>query len=184
MSQPIYIYASNKKFYMYLTFVFVLICSVWWLFERGEFTFYPIKEFGSSHLEFYFFALLTPLAFIGIIFMIVKFKNKTPCLVISEQGIIENTNMCSMGLLIDWNDIEGFEVKIVEHQRQIYILLKDSEIYLKRLNKFKRLISWSTKKMCGSPAIISVTFLEIKLDDLMNILNTQFEIHKKKVKIR
>ncbi|MES1199699.1 MAG: STM3941 family protein, partial [Pseudomonadota bacterium] len=70
---------------------------------------------------------------LGAIFITRKLFDKRPGLVLSAEGIVDNSSGVAAGL-IPWSDIEAFNVAEIRGNKFIVVLVKDPEKYLQRGN--------------------------------------------------
>lgn len=117
----------------------------------------PVVIFGAGLASILFFGFV-------VITILRKFKDKKPGLIISPEGITDNSSGVSAGL-IPWTEIEEILVTQVMHQRFLMFMVTDPEKYINRVkNPLKRGIMKMNYKSYGSPVSIS-----------SNALNTNFE---------
>jgi hypothetical protein len=101
-------------------------------------------------------------------------------LTINEDGIIENTNNSSVGL-INWEDIIGFEIVKIKSTKIIFVKTKKPDKYIERANSWlHKNFMKSNKKTAGTPISINPGVLKIKSDELEELLRTEFEKRKNK----
>jgi len=136
--------------------------------------------------EFLFFmGIICVLFFVLASFFILKkiFSRKIG-LIINEQGIIDNSNAISLGL-IKWNDISGisiikpqvpvFELRTTVSTQKMIILKTDNpEKFIERLRNpiLKETLKYNNK-IYGSPLTIISSGLNIKFSELENIIKEQ-----------
>jgi hypothetical protein len=119
----------------------------------------------------------TSIIFFGLCALVGLFKlfDNKPGLIINDEGIVINPN--SPASLIRWNEIEKFDIKIINRTRLISIYLKDPDEYINRqVSEFKRKALMLTLKSFGTPLSISTNGLNCKFDDLYSFLNNKLNI--------
>ena len=98
-----------------------------------------------------------------------KLFDKTSGLTIDENGITDNTNASSVGL-IDWNDITEIQTKQVMSTKFLLIYVSNPDKYLDRARGFKRKLMMSSMKMSGTPLSVSSNTLQYDFDDLVKLI--------------
>lgn len=109
-----------------------------------------------------------------------KLFDKTAGLTIDENGIIDNTNASSVGL-IDWNDIVEIKTEQVMSTRFLLIFINNPDKYLKRVNLFKQKLMMGNMKIYGTPLSITSNTLKYKFDDLKILLESRLNKHHEKM---
>jgi hypothetical protein len=121
----------------------------------------------------------------GIYFFTKKLMDKKPGLVLSDQGIVDNTSAFNFGL-IPWVDIaaiyeSSIQTGIASKQYFLTIALEDPEKYIARETNFlKRKLLIANSKNYGSPIHISTNGLKTNHQDLCKLANEYFEKFKNK----
>ena len=143
---------------------FILI-SIWLLFDAR------------------FSMLAKGIAIVGVLFfgatLIVSLKivvSNTSGLVIEEQGITFNTTGLNVGL-IKWEDILSIERMNVSGQQFLNIQVSNPEQYISRAKGLKRKTLEMNHTMYGTPLSISAVALQVKFNDLENLLKTELTKH-------
>jgi len=123
---------------------------------------------------------------LGIYFTVKKMFDSKPGLVLSEEGVYDNTSAFQFGL-IPWSDISGvyertIQASIASKQRFVTIGLVSPEKYIsKETNVLKRKLLEVNAKNYGSPIHISTNGLKIKHDELLKLVKEYFERYKRSV---
>ncbi len=100
-------------------------------------------------------------------------------LIINEKGIVDKTNLSSIGL-IEWEDITGIRTEQVQKTRFFLIDTNRSPKYIDKANsKFKKRLLSGNKRMYKTPLSITLTILKVKFKDLEKILFEAYEENKK-----
>ncbi len=108
------------------------------------------------------------------------FDNNNIGLTINEDGIIENTNNFTVGL-INWEDITGFKTIKIRSTKIIFVNTNKPEKYIARAqNRVHKSSLKSNNMTAGTPICINPQALSIKSEKLEELLITQFENRKKK----
>ena len=108
------------------------------------------------------------------IYGLIKLFDTKPGLIIGERGIFDNSSAIGGGL-INWEDIEGFEIEQVNRAQFLLVFVNNPDIYLDRVNFFKRLWMNMNKKIYGTPLCISATSLKCNFDELITILRNRLK---------
>lgn len=101
--------------------------------------------------------------FFGLSVIVITWKlfDNKPGLIIDKNGITDNTNATSIGL-IEWDDITGIEVQQVVSTKFLILHTNNPDKYIKRAkNYFLRRAMEMNIKTYGSP--ISVTSNSLKI---------------------
>lgn len=102
-----------------------------------------------------------------------KIFDKKIGLTIDENGITDNTNGSSIGL-IKWNDILEIKTKQIASTKFLLIYVTDPEQYLEKVTGLRRKVLEGNHNMYGTPLSITSTTLKYKFDDLEKLINERF----------
>ena len=155
--------------------ILFVILGIWFLIDPPQIS---NMIFGNPTLIF-------TISFISVIFfgaiaitIMLKMRDKKPGLIVSEEGIIDNSSGISAGL-ITWNDIEDITTAKVMSQKFLMIIVKNPQDYINRVtNPIKRNTMTLNYKSYGSPISISANALETDFDDLYLLLTETFNKNK------
>lgn len=120
---------------------------------------------------------------LGIYFFSRQLFDKNPGLVLTDQGIYDNTSAFKVGL-IPWSDVSHIyestvQASIASKQRFITIGLTEPQKYIaKETNGLKRKLLQANAKRYGSPIHISTNALKTKHNELMQLFTSYFERYK------
>jgi prepilin signal peptidase PulO-like enzyme (type II secretory pathway) len=103
------------------------------------------------------------------IYGIRKMFDKSVGLTIDDNGIIDNTNATSIGL-IKWYDITEIKTAQVMSTKILLIFTKDPDKILEKVSGMKRKLMAGNMKMYGTPLSITSTTLKYNFDDLEKLL--------------
>lgn len=130
-------------------------------------------------------ALIRLVGISGIVFFgactiygMMKLFDKKYGLIIDREGIIDNTNASSIGL-IDWADILSVETQNVMSTRFLLIFIKNPEKYLNRAKGLKRKLLYANMKMYGTPLSIISNSIKFKFDDLDDLIKANLNEYQK-----
>ena len=108
------------------------------------------------------------------IFIAKKLPEKTPGLIINNQGVIDNSSGVSVGL-VPWCDIKGINMTNVANQKFLMLVVKNPDEYINREKGFiKKKAMQMNYKSYGSPISISANGLKCNFDELFKILQDKF----------
>ena len=114
-----------------------------------------------------------------LVFIARKLLDKKAGLTIDQNGITDNSNATSVGL-IEWNDITDIGTV---HVASTKILMLETDKPEKYIGRAKNIISKramkANHKMYGSPLSIISNSLKIKYDDLEKLIREEFEKRNK-----
>ncbi len=107
-----------------------------------------------------------------------KLFDKKVGLVIDSNGITDNSNASSVGL-IEWNDISDIITKQVMSTKFLLINVKNPEKYIgKAKSGMKAKLMRSNMKMYGTPLSITSNTLKYDFGKLEQLIQTEFERNK------
>lgn len=101
-------------------------------------------------------------------------------LTVDENGIIDNTNASSVGL-IKWSDITAIKTQQVASTKFLLIYTSNPDYYLKKVRGFKRKLMQGNNKKYGTPLSITSNTLKYNFDDLERLLNNRFNAETKRM---
>jgi hypothetical protein len=108
---------------------------------------------------------------LGVAFSFRKLFDRRPGLVLSAEGITDNSSGVAAGL-IPWSDITGFDVYQMQKQKFLVILVEDAEKYILRGNPLQRTLHRANLRMVGSPVSISSNTLKINFEELCALVES------------
>lgn len=107
-----------------------------------------------------------------------KLSSKKAGLIISRQGVTDNSSGVSAGL-IPWIDIQEISVSQVMSQKILLLIVRNPQEYLDRVrNPIKRTAMKANYKMYGSPISISAKVLDTDFDWLHTLLVEKLNEYK------
>ena len=123
---------------------------------------------------------LASVIFFGIVAITIfrKFSDKKPGLIISRQGVTDNSSGVSAGL-IPWSDIQEIKISQVMNQKFLMLIVRNPQYYFENVtNPVKRNMMKMNYKTYGSPISISSNALETNFDDLQKLLIEKMNEYK------
>ena len=104
----------------------------------------------------------------GIYGIFKMFDNKIG-LTIDENGIIDNTNATSIGL-IKWSEITEIKTEQVMSTKFLLIFVNDQSKILEKASGMKRKLMEANAKMYGTPISITANTLKFDFDELERLI--------------
>ncbi len=118
-------------------------------------------------------------SFFGI-FIAKKLLNSKKGLIISEEGIFENSSAISIGKIF-WKDIDEIQTLKIASTNHIIFILKNPDFYIELApNSFVKKALKANYNLCGSPIAISSNSLKISFTELEKIIRSEYNAYKKK----
>ena len=108
------------------------------------------------------------------VYGIKKLFDNTSGLIINQEGIIDNSNGTSIGL-INWTDILSIQTKQVASTKFLLVLVNDPDKYLNRATGFKKKLLQANMRYYGTPLSITSSSLKCDFDDLEKIVRSSHE---------
>lgn len=124
-----------------------------------------------------FISGLVSILFFGVctLFIFKKLWDKSSGLIITDQGILNNSSGVLAGLIY-WADIEDISVLKINGQKLIMLRVKNPQFYIeKQKSGFKRKMMALNYKMYGAPISITPNGLKISFDKLLSTLTERLE---------
>ena len=126
------------------------------------------------------------MGFISIVFFGVcgafisrKLFDKKAGLIIDDNGITDNSNATSVGL-IDWEDITGVSRVEIASTKILLLQIKNPDKYIERVkNALSKRAMKANHKMYGSPISIISSSLKIDFKDLEALVKSELKKNKK-----
>lgn len=125
---------------------------------------------------------IVSVVFFGVIsiFGLKKLFDKNLGLIIDENGITDNTNASSVGL-IEWADITEIKAKQIISSKFLLIYTSNPSKYLDRVNKIQRRLMIGNMKMVGTPLSITPNTLKFNFKSLEKLLKERLVEQKDKI---
>jgi hypothetical protein len=115
------------------------------------------------------------------IFGIKKLFDNSPALIISNEGIFENTNATSIGF-ISWDDIIEFKTIQIKSTKILLIFVKNPQSYLDKVQGVKKFLMKSNHSMYGTPLSITSVTIKLKFNELEQIIMQRFAEYRGDIK--
>ena len=99
-------------------------------------------------------------------------ENKEFALEINKNGIIDNISMAKAGL-INWENIEKFEILKSSGHQHLFVFVKQPEKYIQNVKGFKKGMVNQLFKDNGSPIAIDLRRIKYDAKELLTILEKE-----------
>jgi hypothetical protein len=175
LNQPIAIPFSRKKLLIRLVLAIGFVaCGFWFILYPHTFKSTklgnPILVFGTGILLILFFGL-------GAFYLLLKFFDNKPGLIIDHDGLIDRSTGVAIGRIL-WSDITNILILPI-YKDLIMIEVKDPQTYINReTNILKKIAMRISAGMHKSPVHISSGTLQIELVELHRILTQHLKVSK------
>jgi hypothetical protein len=128
------------------------------------------------------FIVLVAVLFFGTVsaYGLKKLFDKTIGLVIDDNGITDNTNAASIGL-IEWGDITEIKTKKVMSTKFLLINTSKPDKYLERASGFKQKLMVGNMRMSGTPLSISSNSLKCNFNELEKLIRNRLSEQQGKI---
>lgn len=150
--------------------ILMLIGSIGFVMAGLWFVINP-SLFGNPTLVFV--TGVASISFFGLcaIYITRKLPDNRPGLIIDKLGLTDNSSGVSGGQIL-WSDIENISVIEIHRQKLIMLQVKNPQDYIdKQTSGLKRKMMQMNFSMYGTPLSITSNALQIKFDELLNVLN-------------
>lgn len=159
-------------FLLLITISFILM-GILFISKPEEFTstFFRSSSFIliSGYISVIFFGLVS-------IIILVKFFDYRFGLIINQDGIIDNTNVGSVGL-VKWNDITEIKSIRVASSDFLLVYITNPQDYLQKANKLKRILLNKNLNSFGTPITLTAVGLQCSFNELKKIVAENLPDH-------
>lgn len=162
------IFPKTKRIVMlaFISFVFVAIGIVLVIFstQAGEEELL-LKIIGMSSIV---------VMGLCLIYYINVLINRKPALIISDEGIFDNSSFIGAGL-VKWEDIEHIDFINFSGQVFLGIMTWDPNLIINRTNGVKRVLNKMNRGLIDAQVNIPVKILSCSMDELIDEINSRLE---------
>ncbi|MED4530918.1 STM3941 family protein [Metabacillus fastidiosus] len=99
---------------------------------------------------------------------------KEPALVISNEGITDNSSYIGAGL-VKWNEIENIDFFEMSGQLFLGISTYDRDLIINRMSGMKRIFNRMNKGLLNTQVNIAVKNLDCPIDELVEVINNRWQ---------
>jgi hypothetical protein len=114
---------------------------------------------------------------ITAVYAIIKLFDRKPGLIITKEGIIDNSSAVAAGL-VRWDNVKDIKYTNIMGTRIIALPLHNPELVLTRQKGIKKFLMKLNKDGFDSPVQISSNTLRCNFDELYDIIEKQLIAHK------
>ncbi len=97
-----------------------------------------------------------------------KLFDKTPGLILSEEGFTDNSSGIAAGP-IPWSEVTSVAESQIQRQKFVSIYVDDPEKYIEKASAFKKTAFRANMKIVGTPINITASSLKIKHKELLDL---------------
>lgn len=115
----------------------------------------------------------------AIIYIPIKLLDKKPGLIISDEGITDNSSAVAVGLIL-WKDIISIKTEQIKSLKFFIVDIKNPEEYVKSKGKLKQMLLKINIQKYGTPITIMCSGLKYDFSKIQQLINNEFEKHKEK----
>ncbi len=179
MNNKIEIQLSKNKIILLTIGSFLFVIAGIWLFANStEFQNHSMRLMRNP-------MVIKSVGIIAVLFFgatgiygIRKLFDKKVGLIIDKNGITDNSNASSIGL-IEWNDISEIKTEQVMSTKFLLIGVENPEKYIgKAKSGIKARLMKTNMKMYGTPLSITSNTLKYDFNELEKLIQTEFEKNK------
>ena len=172
MSVPL----SRIKLFAAIAGCVVFVGVGWWLFKLTDAEILSQRRYNNPTLVHAIGVSAIIMAGVLVPWLLKKLFDASPGLQFLDEGLVENTNMFSVGL-IAWEDITGLQVRQIRNQQLLYVLLRDPEKYICRCGPIKRAMLHMSLRLGPSPVTITSNSLRMKFADVLTLVESNLSKH-------
>lgn len=174
---PIVLKRSKSKLIGILTGMFPLIYSVSTLFQK-PFNQWPNFFPGSNYLFLGFLLLFLVLVVAVSVYVVRTLLSKTPGLVVSDAGILDDSSAVSGGF-IPWSDIIEINARSIFGQHYLGIQVHNPDEYINRKKTWlQRFLMRRNHRQFKAVISISASSLRISHEELEDLIKRRFDAYK------
>lgn len=118
--------------------------------------------------------------FVGVLAVSIfnKLRDNRPGLVVSDEGITDNSSGVSAGF-IPWSDVLEIKPYSLFGGHSLRIIVKNPEAYIQRQSgAFKRWLMWRNYKSFGAAISITSGSIRCSFEELEDLLNRRFKAYQ------
>jgi len=166
--------SKNKIILLFLGAMMFVILGIWFTIDPEEFS---NTVYRPRSAELVRIVGVVSTAFFGVcgVFIFKKLFDKKHGLIIDKNGIIDNSNGTSIGL-IKWSDIVGIRIEQVHSQKFIMIDVSNPEYYIElKKSRIGKMAMKANFNRYGSPISITANSLKTNFSELKEIIYNEYE---------
>jgi len=173
---------SKKKIILILiASIGFVVFGIWFIYDPQNFVSdYNIRYrmFNNPELIRIIGIITTVFFGIGVVYGIKKLFDKKVALIIDSNGITDNSNASSIGL-IEWNDISGIRTIKVMSTKFLLIDISNPEKYIEKAkNRIQARLMKANMNMYETPLSITSNTLNYNFGELEKLIKTEYKKNK------
>lgn len=166
--------SKNKIILLFVGALIFVILGLWFAIDPENF---KVSIFRYRSVELIRIIGIISVAFFGVCsyFIFKKVFDKKSGLIIDKNGITNNSNATSIGL-VKWTDIIGIRALEVVNQKFVMIDVSNPEHYIElKKNGIGKMAMKANYKKYGSPISITANSLKSDFNEVREIIEKQYE---------
>lgn len=160
-------FSKKKNVLLVLGSLMFVLAGLYFIYDPNGFKYSPSTIRIIGIISIIFFTLCGYL-------ITKKLFSKENALVISNEGILDNTNL-NPPLLVKWNDIKSMSMIKIGNQKVVLLQISNPEYYINQASGIKKQIMNTNFKSYGSPICLSGNSLQISTDTLYQIIDNELK---------
>lgn len=140
--------------------------SIWFIVKPADF----VNFLTRSEAIVFTVGVVGAIVFgFATIILFIKLFDKKPGLIIDQEGIMDNTNSSSVGL-IRWSEITGITTKKIASTQFILLQVKNPEEYISKASRLKKLSLRQNLNSYGTPITLTSVGLDCTFSELERLI--------------
>lgn len=166
--------SKKKNFLAFLGSIVFILLGIQFILSPEQYV-----SFIHRNVELIKIIGFASVSFFGICLVYILFKilDKKPGLIINENGIIDNSNASSVGL-ISWSKIIGIRTQQVMSTKFLLIDVSNPIEFIEKSPSLKASLMKANFRMYGTPLSITSNSLNYNFDDLEKLLHEEWNKYK------
>lgn len=157
---------GKAKVFVVLLIGITFLALGWWLFQLDNVEIAAHSRHDSPLFVHGMGVASMLLGGLGCFAAVRKLVDRAPGLVLDARGLTDNFSAVAAGF-VPWADITGYEIRQVQRQRVLYILLDAPERHIARMPPIRRVLLRANMRFAPSPVGIASSGLAIGFDELV-----------------
>lgn len=168
--------SKRKLIALFIAAVGFVFFSIWFIVAPSDFV-----NFLTRSEKVVFTIGIIGVVFFGAIMitLFIKLFDKKPGLIIDNEGITDNSNYSSVGL-IRWPEIIGIETKKVYSTRFIILQVNNPDDYIRKNRGLKKMLLKQNLAKYGTPITLTSGGLDSTFDELERLISDSYNKTEKR----
>lgn len=163
---------SKKKLALLFLGVMGFVIVSFWLFQNPEMQ----TRYNPQYIKILSVVSILFSSFCGI-YILMKFFDKKPGLIIYDEGIIDNSSSICLGL-IKWENITDIKITKIRTQKILTIEINNADEIISQQRGLKKMFMKLNKKYFHSPIQITSNSLACSFQELHEIIQDHLTARK------